>query len=62
MRLGIFSKNQEPYLRFYHASPQNGEQSPDPIPGRTRNYSPENNVTVITDSDGTVVTVINGRR
>jgi hypothetical protein len=41
---------------------QNGEKSPDPIPGRTRNYSPENNVTVITDSDGTVVTVINGRR
>ncbi|MGZ4954575.1 MAG: DUF4258 domain-containing protein [Methylobacter sp.] len=41
---------------------QNGEQSPDPIPGRTRYYSPENNITVITEGDGTVVTIINGKR
>lgn len=41
---------------------QNGQQSPDPIPGRTRNYSPDNNVTVVTESDGKVVTVIPGRR
>jgi hypothetical protein len=40
---------------------QNGRRSPDPIPGRTRNYSPDNNITVITEGDD-VITVIPGRR
>ena len=36
---------------------QNGMPSPDPIPGRIRYYDPVNNLTVVTESDGTVVTV-----
>ena len=40
---------------------QNGRRSADPIPGRTRNYSPDNNVTVITEGDK-VITVIPGKR
>jgi hypothetical protein len=41
---------------------QEGTPSPDPIPGRIRFYDPKNNVTVVTESDGTVVTVIPGKR
>lgn len=41
---------------------QNGLPSPDPIPGRVRCYDPVNNLTVITESDGQVVTVITGQR
>jgi hypothetical protein len=41
---------------------QTGTVAPDPIPGRTRYYDPVNDLTVVTESDGTVVTVITGRR
>ena len=36
--------------------------SPDPIPGRIRYYDQANNLTVITESNGRVVTVITGKR
>ena len=39
-----------------------GTTSLDLIPGRIRHYDSANNMTVITESDGTVVTVITGRR
>ncbi|WP_275789083.1 RHS repeat-associated core domain-containing protein [Pararhizobium gei] len=39
-----------------------GRASPDPIPGRTRHYEQTNNLTVITESNGRVVTVITGKR
>jgi RHS repeat-associated protein len=41
---------------------RSGIPSSDPIPGRTRFYNPVNNITVVTEADGTVVTVIPGRR
>ena len=41
---------------------QTGMQSPDPIVGRIRHYDQVNNITVITESSGTVVTVITGKR
>ena len=40
---------------------RNGTKSADPIPGRVRNYSPKNNITVITEGSD-VVTVIPGKR
>jgi len=40
---------------------QNGAKSADPIPGRVRNYSSDNNITVITEGSD-VVTVISGKR
>jgi hypothetical protein len=39
-----------------------GTSSLDPIPGRVRYYDPTNNLTVITESNGNVVTVITGKR
>jgi len=39
-----------------------GTPTPDPLPGRIRHYDSVNNLTVITESDGTVVTVITGKR
>jgi RHS repeat-associated protein len=39
-----------------------GRATPDPIPGRIRYYDPTNNLTVITESNGRVVTVITGKR
>lgn len=40
---------------------RNGLKNADPFSGRTRNYSPENNITVITEGDD-VITIIPGRR
>jgi RHS repeat-associated protein len=40
---------------------QTGTPSPDPIPGRVRYYDSVNNMTVVTESNGKVVTVITGR-
>lgn len=39
-----------------------GTATPDPIPGRIRHYDPINNLAVVTEDDGTVVTVINRGR
>ena len=41
---------------------QTGIPSPDPIPGRIRYYDSGNNITVITEPNGKVVTVITGKR
>ncbi len=40
---------------------KNGSKSADPIPGRSRNFSPKNNITVITEGND-VITVFPGRR
>lgn len=39
-----------------------GRATPDPIPGRIRYYDATNNLTVVTESNGRVVTVITGKR
>jgi RHS repeat-associated protein len=39
-----------------------GTKSPDPIPGRIRYYDAVNDLTVVTESNGTVVTVMHGER
>ena len=40
---------------------KNGTKTPDPIPGRIRNYDADNNITIITESEK-VVTVMRGKR
>ncbi|HTB63774.1 MAG TPA: RHS repeat-associated core domain-containing protein, partial [Opitutales bacterium] len=41
---------------------EHGVPSPDPIPGRIRYFDSTNNITVVTEANGTVVTVMTGKR